>query len=172
MSLTRLAHPFGCCTSSPRPVVPVKPASIKLLDRKHYESKPLVQRCTYGTVWNSSARVNANSIALAMAVQPMTSWRELWLLHVVGKQWAIDVVPPAEDHPGLGYIEFAGWVPGGHSMLAAREARVIGRFVHRFEILNMNTLAASHFSDKPSSLSLFYRHQDVLWKSDTVSLRN
>jgi hypothetical protein len=145
---------------------------IKLLDRKHDELKPLVQRCTYGTVWASSARVNASSTSLALAVQPMPSWRELWLFHVVGKQWAIDVVPPAEDDPGLGYIEFAGWVPGDHLMLVAREARVNGRFVHRFELLDMTTLAASHFADKPSSLSLFYRHQDAIWKSQTVSLRD
>lgn len=145
---------------------------IKLLDRTHDENKPLVQRCTYGTVWTSSARANAHGTALALAVQPMTSWRELWLFHVVGKQWTIDVFPPASDDPGLGYIEFAGWVPGDRLMLAAREARVNGRFIHRFEILDMTTLAASHYADKPSSLSLFYRHQDALWRSQTVSLRD
>ena len=145
---------------------------IELLDRKHDKNKPLLQRCTYGTVWASSARVNAQGTALALAVQPMTSWRELWLFHVVGKQWAIDVLPPANDDPGLGYIEFAGWVPGGRLMLAAREARVNGRFVHRFEILDMATLAVTGYADKPSSLSLFYRHQDAIWKSQTVSLRD
>ncbi|WEN13960.1 hypothetical protein PY254_12000 [Rhodanobacter sp. AS-Z3] len=145
---------------------------IKLLDGQHDESKPLAQRCTYGTVWASSARANANGTALALAVQPMTSWRELWLFHRVNKQWTIDVLPPANDDPGLGYIEFAGWVPGDHVLLAAREARVNGRFVHRFEIIDMATLATTHYADKPSSLSLFYRHQDALWKGGTVSLRN
>lgn len=145
---------------------------IKLVDAKHDANVPLVQRCTYGTVWTSSARANAHGTALALAVQPMTSWRELWLFHVVGKQWAIDVVPPADDDPGLGYIEFAGWVPGDHLMLAAREARVNGRFVHRFEILDMASLDATRQADKPSSLSLFYRYQDAIWKSQTVSLRN
>jgi hypothetical protein len=145
---------------------------IKLLDRKHDEKTPLAQRCTYGTVWESSARVNAHGTALALAVQPMTSWRELWLFHVVGKQWAIDVLPPADDDPRLGYIEFAGWVPGNRLMLAAREARVHGRFVHRFEILEMATLATTRQADKPSSLSPFYRYQDAIWKSRTVSLRD
>ncbi len=145
---------------------------IKLLDRRHDEKTPLAQRCTYGTVWVSSARANARGTALALAVQPMTSWRELWLFHVVGKRWAIDVLPPADDDPRLGYIEFAGWVPGGHLMLAAREARVNGHFVHRFEILDMATLAVTRQADKPSSLSAFYRYQDAIWKSRTVSLRD
>ncbi|MDE2307130.1 MAG: hypothetical protein KGJ97_02425 [Xanthomonadaceae bacterium] len=144
---------------------------IKLLDRKHGAKTPLLQRCTYGAVWTASARANADGTALALAVQPMTSWRELWLFHVVGKQWVIDVLPPADDDPHLGYIEFAGWVPGDRLLLAAREARVNGRFVHRFEILDMTTLAATRQADKPSSLSLFYRYQDAVWKSQTVSLR-
>jgi hypothetical protein len=145
---------------------------IKLLDRKHDEKTPLVQRCTYGTVWTSSARANAHGTALALAVQPMTSWRELWLFHVVGKQWMIDVLPPADDDPQLGYLEFAGWVPGDRLMLAAREARVNGRFIHRFEILDMVTLATTRQADKPSSLSPFYRYQDAVWRSQTVSLRD
>jgi hypothetical protein len=145
---------------------------IKLLDRKHDEKTPLVQRCTYGTVWTSSARANAHGTALALAVQPMTSWRELWLFHVVGKQWVIDALPPADDDPQLGYLEFAGWVPGDRLMLAAREARVNGRFIHRFEILDMVTLTTTRQADKPSSLSPFYRYQDAIWRSQTVSLRD
>lgn len=145
---------------------------IKLLDRAHDEKAPLVQRCTYGSVWANSARVDARGSVLALAVQPMTSWRELWLFHLVDKHWVIDILPPGNDDPGLGYIEFAGWVPGSQLMLAAREARINGRFVHRFEIVDLATLATSHFADKPSSLSLFYRHQDAVWKSQTVSLRD
>lgn len=145
---------------------------IRLVDRRHAGNAPLAQRCTYGTVWTSSARANGHGTALALAVQPMASWRELWLFHRVAKQWVIDVLPPAAGDPGLGYIEFAGWVPGGRSMLAAREARVNGRFVHRFEILDMATLAATRQADKPSSLTPFYRYQDAIWKSQTVSLRD
>lgn len=145
---------------------------IKLLDRKHGEEMPLAQRCTYGTVWASSSRANADGTALALAVQPMTSWRELWLFHVVGKQWVIDVLPPAADDPQLGYIEFAGWVPGDHLMLVAREARINGRFIHHFEILDMASLATTRQADQPSSLSLFYRYQDATWRSQTVSLRD
>jgi hypothetical protein len=145
---------------------------IRLLDRRHDAKTPLAQRCTYGTVWASSARANADGTALALAVQPMASWRELWLFHVVGKQWVIDVLPPADDDPRLGYIEFAGWVPGDRLMLVAREARVNGRFVHRFGILDMASLATTRQADKPSSLSQFYRYQDAAWRSQTVSLRD
>lgn len=145
---------------------------IKLLDGKHGEKAPLAQRCTYGAVWTSSARANADGTALALAVQPMTSWRELWLFHVVGKQWVIDVLPPANDDPQLGYIEFAGWVPGDRLMLVAREARVNGRFVHRFAIMDMVSLATTREADQPSSLSQFYRYQDATWRSQTVSLRD
>ncbi len=145
---------------------------IKLLDHRQGSTMPLAQRCTYGTVWASSARANAHGTALALAVQPMIGWRELWLFHLVGRQWVIDVMPPADDDPQLGYIEFAGWVPGDRLMLAAREARVHGRFIHRFEVVDMATLATTRQADKPSSLSLFYRYQDAIWKSQTVSLRD
>ncbi len=144
---------------------------IWLLDRKHDEKSPLARRCTYATVWANSARANAHGTALTVAVQPMISWREMWLFHESRGKWKIDVVPPADDDPQLGYIEFAGWVPGGRKMLAAREARVDGHFIHRFEILDMRTLAAIKHADQPSSLSVFYRWQDPMWKSQTVSLR-
>lgn len=144
---------------------------ITLLDGKHDEKSPLARRCTYATVWANSARINAHSTALALAVQPMSSWRELWLFRKNGSQWTIDVVPPAYDDPQLGYIEFAGWVPGDKKMLAARETRVDGRFIRRFEILDMRSLAALKHADQPSSLSGFYRWQDPTWKSQTVSLR-
>lgn len=154
-------------------IAPGRPGEtcIRLLDRAHDAHAPLAQRCSYGTVWANSARANADGTALTLAVQPMPSWRELWLFHRMGTRWVIDVVPPADDDPQLGYIEFAGWMPGDRQLLAAREARVHGRFEHRFEILDMQTLAVISQADKPGSLSPFYRHQDAIWKSQTVSLR-
>ena len=149
---------------------------IRLLDRKHDLAKPLLQRCTFGTVWTNSARANPQGTALVLAVQPLDGWRELWLFHAGADGWRIDIVPPADDAPdssGLnpGYIEFAGWVPGTNKLLAAREARAGGKFLHSFEVLDGSTLAVLKRADKPDSLSLFYRWQDPAWKRQTVSLR-
>jgi len=144
---------------------------IKLVDSKHDEAAPLLQRCTFGTVWPNSARANAQGTALALAVQPLESWREMWVFHKSGSGWLVDVAPPAGDTPEVGYIEFAGWVPGGKKMLAAREARIAGKFTQSFEVLDLETLAVEKHADKPASLSLFYRWQDPAWKKQTLSLR-
>jgi hypothetical protein len=131
----------------------------------------LATRCTYGIVWPASARSNAQGTALALAVQPMAAWRELWLFHKLGTAWTIDVLPPAAVDPDVGYAEFAGWVPGAASVLVAREAKVEGRFRRSFEVLNLATLAVENKADKPASLSIFHRWQDPAWKRQTVSLR-
>jgi hypothetical protein len=144
---------------------------IKLVDKKHGVSSPLLQRCTFGTVWTSSARTNGVGNALALAVQPLDAWREMWVFHQVGDGWTIDVVPPTGDAPDVGYVEFAGWVPGGKKLLAAREARVGGRYTKSFEVLDLGTLAIEKHTDRPDALSLFYRWQDPAWKGQTVSLR-
>jgi hypothetical protein len=149
---------------------------IKLLDKKRDLAHPLLQRCTFGTVWTNSVSTNAYGTALALAVQPLDGWRELWILHLGGDGWRIDVIPPGNESPGsasiaLGYIEFAGWVPGGRKVLAAREARSGGKFTHSFEVLDLETLAVQKRADNPQALSLFYRWQDPAWKRTTLSLR-
>ena len=83
----------------------------------------------------------------------------------------MDILPPGVDNPSLGYVEFAGWVPGNTQMLAAREIKVDGRYRQSFEILRMETLEVEKQADKPNNLSLFYRWQDPLWKGQTVSIR-
>lgn len=144
---------------------------VHLLDAKHDLKNPLAKRCTFSIVWAASARSNSRNTALTLAVQPMESWRELWLFQQTPQGWRIDVLPPANSEPQLGYVEFAGWVPASDKMLVAREAKVDGNFQRRFEVINTTTLQTENGADQPSSLSLFYKWQDPLWKRLTVSLR-
>ena len=57
-------------------------------------------------------------------------------------------------------LEFAGWTPDGTRLLAAREARVDGRFRRSFEVLRVDTLAVVKRADSPAALSLFTRWQE------------
>ncbi|MET0230232.1 MAG: hypothetical protein ABW186_04800 [Rhodanobacteraceae bacterium] len=143
---------------------------VALVERKRDATKTLAERCTFGIVWASSASTNAGNTALALAVQPLDGWRELWLFHREGSEWRIDTAPPGVDG-SLGYVEFAGWVPGGKKVLAAREVRSGDRFVKQFEVVDIATLAVDKHADAPASLSTFYRWQDAAWKRDTVALR-
>jgi hypothetical protein len=143
---------------------------VTLVERKQGASKTLAQRCTFGIVWTASASANAGNTALALAVQPLDGWRELWLFHRDGGEWRVDTAPPGVDG-SLGYVEFAGWVPGGKKVLAAREVESGERFVRRFEVVDIATLAVDKHADAPASLSTFYRWQDAGWKRDTIALR-
>lgn len=144
---------------------------VMLTDAKHDVKTPLAKRCTYSVVWPASARANAQNTALTLAVQPMENWRELWLFHQTSQGWIIDILPPANSDPDLGYAEFAGWVPGTNKMLVAREAKVEGRFKKSFEVVSMDSLQVENYADKPGSLSVFYKWQDPAWKRQTISLR-
>lgn len=132
----------------------------------------LAERCTYATVWPASARASADGRALALAVQPMEAWSELWVWRRGADGWAVDVLPPSANGPGLGYVEFAGWVPGGSGkLLVAREARCEGRGIRRFEVLDLATLAAERHAGSPQGLAVFGRWADAQWRRGTVSVR-
>lgn len=144
---------------------------VHLVDAKHDAKNPLLTRCTYGIVWPASAAANPQGDVLTLAVQPLDTWREMWVFRKDGQGWHVDAVPPALDAPNLGYVEFAGWVPGNAQLLAAREAKVEGRYKLSFETLKLSSLETDRQADKPNNLSTFYRWQDALWKGKTVSLR-
>ena len=144
---------------------------VLLLDAKTTVEKPLARRCTFAVVWPASVTVNSEGTALALAVQPTESWRELWVFRKVSTGWAVRVLPPATSYPEIGYAEFAGWVPGGKQLLAAREASVSGQRTRSFEVLRLDTLAMVKRAGEPSALQAFQKWQDAAWKSHTLSLR-
>ncbi len=141
---------------------------VTLVDAKQ---NALVKRCTYSQVWQASARANAGNSALTLAVEPLDGWRELWLFHQVDNAWVVDVLPPAATDPGLGYVEFAGWVPATDKMLVAREVKMDGRFKRSFDLVSIASLQVEKTADKPENLSSFYRWQDPQWKSQNLIVR-
>jgi hypothetical protein len=132
---------------------------------------PLASRCTWGVAWLASASVSADGRAAVLAVQPLEAWRELWVFRASAQGWTIDVLPPAPIDPDVGTLEFAGWVPGGHKLLVAREARVDARFMRSFDVLAMESLTVERQLAAPSQLPLFVKWQDAAWKRQSVSLR-
>lgn len=131
----------------------------------------LVQRCAYGVMWSASVAIRADGAAAALAVQPLDGWQELWLFQRRAGAWVVDVVPPASTGPELGYIEFAGWIPGSAAMLVARETILEGRYRRRFEQLAFETLAPTQGAERPEQLLAFRRWQDPGWAAHTVSQR-
>jgi hypothetical protein len=131
---------------------------------------PLVQRCTYGVAWLASAQVIADGQAVVLAVQPLETWRELWIFHNRGSAWVVDVLPPGYDDPDEGYIEYAGYAPATRRLLIAREVKVRGRFRGTFEELRLDDLATVRLARSPQLLRDFGRWQDANWRRDTLSL--
>jgi hypothetical protein len=133
----------------------------------------VAKRCTYGVVWTASVNPHPNGQALALAVQPQDTWRELWLFRKTAGQWTIDILPPTSSNPELGYVEFAGWAKGTPQaqILLARESRTGSRSKRSFEVVRLDTLATDKQASDPSLLSAFGKSQDANWKRQTVSLR-
>jgi hypothetical protein len=133
-------------------------------------TKPIVTRCTYGIVWMASAQLIGEGRALVLAVQPLESWRELWVFHEKSGTWRLDVLSPGLDDPEEGYVEFAGFAPGTARLLIAREVKEGGRFRRRFEELRLADLALVRQASTPEILADFGRWQDVNWRRDTLTL--
>jgi hypothetical protein len=143
---------------------------IALEDPHRPHSAPLVRRCTYGIVWLASAEALPQGPALVLAVQPLESWRELWVFHESKGGWTIDVLSPGADDPEEGYVDYAGFAPGSRRLLIAREVKEHGRFRRRFEELRLDDLALVRQASSPELLRDFGRWQDVSWRRDTLAL--
>jgi hypothetical protein len=144
---------------------------VTLMDARGAARAPLARRCTYGIVWLGSATLNREGNALAVAVQPADAWLELWVFRREANGWTIRVLPPTATIPGTGYVEFAGWVPGGAEMLLVREARGDGKYTRNFEVMRLGTLTVARQASDPGMLGPFQRWQDPAWKAATLSIR-
>jgi hypothetical protein len=118
----------------------------------------------------ASIRAIPQGPALVLAVQPLESWRELWVFHERAGSWTIDVLSPGLDSPEEGYVDFAGYAPGTRRLLIAREVKDRGRFRRSFEELRLDDLALVRQASSPELLRDFGRWQDVAWRRDTLTL--
>lgn len=165
--------------ASARPVLLTRPGQpgetcVLLTDERHDAEHPLLRRCTWGVVWPASVATQAAGQAITLAVQPLATWREVWLLRKAAEGWTLDVLPPSTGNPlgtDLGYVEFAGWVAeGAPRVLLARESRTEGQLRRRFEVTRLDSLATE--KQTPSATGpLFQRWQDPAWKRQSLSLR-
>lgn len=145
---------------------------VSLRDAKTKTDAPaLVERCSWGQVWAASAAPNREGTALALAVQPVDGWRELWVFRKDASGWNVQVLPPAALQPGTGYAEFAGWEPGGQRMLVAREALAEGKTIRRFEVVKVATLTPERTAFDAEALGPFSRWPDAAWKRESLALR-
>lgn len=135
------------------------------------DAPALAERCSWGQVWAASAAPNREGTALALAVQPVDGWRELWVFKKDADGWAVQVLPPAALQPGTGYAEFAGWEPGGQRLLVAREAMAEGKTIRRFEVVKLATLQTERTAFDAEALGPFSRWPDAAWKRATLALR-
>jgi hypothetical protein len=130
----------------------------------------IIRRCTYGIVRTASIQVIPQGPALVFAVQPLESWRELWVFHERAGSWTLDVLSPGLDNPDEGYVDFAGYAPGTRRLLIVREVKDRGRFRRSFEELRLDDLALVRQASRPELLRDFGRWQDVVWRRDTLAL--
>jgi hypothetical protein len=143
---------------------------LELTQMQRPSERPLARRCTYGLVWTGSAQSIAEGRALVLAVQPLESWRELWVFHANADGWTIDVLSPGADDPDEGYVEFAGYAPATKRLLIAREVKERGQFRRRFEELRLDDLVLVRQASTPDLLRDFGRWQDPDWRRETLAL--
>jgi hypothetical protein len=131
----------------------------------------LARRCTFGIIWLASAQTIPQTQALVLSVQPMESWRELWVFHQIAGKWLVDVISPGLDEPDEGYVEYAGFAPGTSRILLVREVKERARFRRWFEEVRLDDLVLVRQASTPELLRDFGRWQDVRWRRDTLALR-
>ena len=141
------------------------------------ESRPqrpkitLARRCTFGIIWLASAQVIPQASALVLSVQPLESWRELWVFHQIAGKWLVEVLSPGLDEPDQGYVEYAGFAPATSRILLVREVKERARYRRWFEEVRLEDLVLVRQASTPELLRDFGRWQDVRWRRGTLALR-
>lgn len=136
------------------------------------QGQVVLSKCSVARLPLASATLSREGRAIAMAAQPLDGWRELWLLRAGPQGWTLDVLPPSLAAPGLGYVEFAGWVPGGREILLASESRAEGRYSpRRFIQMDLTTMSPLRQSPDVTALGAFQRWADPAWRGASVALR-
>ena len=131
-----------------------------------------LRRCSFGRISLASAVLSREGKAIALSAQPLDGWRELWVLRASAKGWQVQVLPPAAAEPGLGYAEFAGFVPGNKQVLVVQESRAEGRYAsRRFMVMDLDTLTQQHMAPDATQLGAFQRWADPVWKGASLALR-
>lgn len=143
---------------------------VALNDAHRPRAAVILRRCTYGIVRLASIQFIPQGPALVLAVQPLESWRELWVFHEKAGSWTLDVLSPGLDNPDEGYVDFAGYAPSTRRLLIVRETNDRGRFRRSFEELRLDDLALVRQASRPELLRDFGRWQDVAWRRDTLAL--
>jgi hypothetical protein len=143
---------------------------VALQDATRPRATVIIRRCTYGIVRMASIQRIPQGPALVLAVQPLESWRELWVFHEKAGSWTVDVLSPGLDNPEEGYVDFAGYAPGTRRLLIAKELKDRRRFRRSFEELRLDDLALVRQASSPELLRDFGRWQDVVWRRDTLAL--
>jgi hypothetical protein len=134
-------------------------------------TKPVLTRCTYGLVWPSSVRRSPQRDQVAVAVQHLAGWLEVWIFRRTRSGWGVDVLVPAASEPTLGYVEVAGWTPDGKQLLVVREAAVEGSIRRRFQALRASSLAVVAESRSWRRVRAFRRWHSAEWRGGTLALR-
>jgi hypothetical protein len=134
----------------------------------------VAERCTYGVVWPSSLRWSTSGKVATLAVQPLATWTELWVVRQgADGKWTFETLTPATVDPdsAVGYVESAGFSPDGKRLLVVREARAAGRPIRRFQVLAAATMAVERWSPNADGLAAFKRWSAPTWRAGTLALR-
>ena len=163
------------------PAAPIPGLEVRLADGDPGETcvsivpdrgKPSAARCTHGQVWASSPRASRDKRAVAIAVEPLPGWLELWLYRRGDDGgWMIDVLAPNTDGPDRGYVELAGFSPDGRHAVLAREARIDGAVHRSFEAITLGTLAVDRQATNLGGLGAARRWVTPEWRARTLALR-